>query len=125
MGDVADSEAETEDDEERKRPGLGEFLALLILSPSERSSVGNVGIGLGLLTGYLQIAHFFLVLFGFLKYRLRKDTRPVAIIERAKTTAALCYSCSPRHEAMDLINTGIGVYLAKAPLVWNGRRNQG
>ena len=59
MGDVVDSEAETEDDEERKHPGLGEFLALLILSPSERSSVGNVGIGLGMLTGYLQMTHFF------------------------------------------------------------------
>ena len=48
--EVADSEAETEDDEERKFPNWGDFLASLILSPSERSSVGNIGIKRGMLT---------------------------------------------------------------------------
>ena len=48
--EVADSEAGTEDDEERKCPRWGDFLALLILSASECSSVGNVGIKRGMLT---------------------------------------------------------------------------
>ena len=48
--EVADSEAETEDDKEKKRSQLGDFLALLIHSPSECSSVGNVGIKRGMLT---------------------------------------------------------------------------